>query len=263
MTRYEGKSDLAAKTCSDRLQKLAGLTEEFSIITDGLNYFQGFKLHRELYPAYTDEYCDFLDQLMSDTASWYEIIINGDHTGYYSHCLGYVARKTKKGLKIIEPFLAPSKMDNYPRVDLGRNHRSIDIHLAIAKHTPEHRAFLEFICEKEKAENPAYKMAMENPQDTKILFNHVNEKKDDCRLCNMQICNATWNSFYSKVVESGHEFFFEMIVELRRQWAEIVGNGGITSKQKNSFIAQAAESYGVDPKVVRRIINGDSYKWIK
>ena len=54
-----------------------------------------------------------------------------------------------------------------------------------------------------------------------------------------------------------------MIVELRRQWAEIVGNGGITSKQKNSFIAQAAESYGVDPKVVRRIINGDSYKWIK
>lgn len=263
MNHYTGNSDLAAKTCLERLQELAGLTEEFLLIKDGLNYFQGFKLNRELYPDYTDEYCDFLDQLMSDTASWYEIILEGEHTGYYSHCLGYVARKTRKGLKVIDPYLAPSKMDGYPRVDLGRKHRSIDVHLAIAKHTPEHRAFLEFICEKEKAENPAYKMAMENPQDTKILFNHVNEKKDDCRLCNMQICNATWNSFYSRVVESGHDFLFEMIVDLRHQWAEIVGDGGVTSKQKTAFIKKAAESYGVDPKVVRRIINGDSYKWIK
>lgn len=263
MTRYEGKSDLAAKTCLERLQKLAGLTEEFSIVTDGLNYFQGFKLKRELYPEYTDEYCDFIDQLMSDTASWYEIIINGDHTGYYSHCLGYVARKTKKGLKIIKPFLSPSKKDNgYPKIDIG-NKKSIDVHLAIAKHTPEHRAFLEFICEKEKAENPSYKMAMENPEDTKILFNHVNENKFDSRLCNMQICNATWNSYYSKVFECGHDFLFNMIVELRHQWAEIVGDGGITGKQKTDFIKKAAESYGVDAKFIRRIINGDCYKWIK
>lgn len=264
MNHYSGNSDLAAKTCSDRLAQMAGLTEEFSLITDGLNYFQGFKLNRELYPEYPEEYCDFLDQLMSDTESWYEIIINGEHTGYYSHCLGYVARKTKKGLKIIKPYLAPSKKDSsYPKVDLCPNYPAIEIHLAVAKHTPEHRAFLEFICEQDKEKDPAYKMAMENPQDTKILFNHVNENKFDCRLCNMQICNATWNNFYSQVFEKGHKFFFEMVLELRHQWAEIVGDGGITAKQKNSFIAQAAESYGVDPKLVRRIINGDSYKWIK
>lgn len=264
MTRYEGKSDLAAKTCSGRLQELAGLTEEFSIITDGLNYFQGFKLRKELYPEYTDEYCDFIDQLMSDTASWYEIIIEGEHTGYYSHCLGYVARKTKKGLRIIKPYLSPSKKDSgYPKVDLCPNYPAIEIHLAIAKHTPEHRAFLEFICEQEKENDPAYKMAMENLDDTKILFNHVNENKFDSRLCNMQICNATWNSFYSRVFENGHKFFFEMVLELRHQWAEIVGDGGITGKQKTDFIKKAAESYGVDVKLIRRIINGDCYKWIK
>lgn len=263
MNHYTGKSDLAAKTCLERLTSLCGITEEFSIIKDGLSYFQGFKLRRELYPDYTDEYCDFLDQLMSDPASWYEIIIEGEHTGYYSHCLGYIAHKTQKGLKVIDPFLAPSKKDSYPRVDLGRKHRSIDAHLAIAKWTPEHRAFLEFLCEKEKEANPAYKMALENPEDTKILFNHVNENKSDSRLCNMQICNATWNSFYSRVVESGHEHLFEMILELRHQWSEIVGNGGVTSKQKSAFIVKAARSYGVDVALIRRIINGDSYKWIK
>lgn len=263
MNHYSGKSDLAAKTCLERLTSLCGITEEFSIITDGLNYFQGFKLRRELYD-YTTEYCDFLDQLMSDTASWYEIIIEGEHTGYYSHCLGYVARKTHKGLRIIKPYLSPSKKDKgYPKVDLCPNYPAIEAHLAIAKHTPEHRAFLEFLCEKEKEVNPAYKMAMENPEDKKILFNHVNENKFDSRLCNMQICNATWNSFYSRVLESGHESLFEMILELRRQWAEIVGDGGITRSQKNAFIARVVESYGVDAKFIRRIINGDSYKWIK